>query len=704
MADTIYESWETKLTELNNVEADKPADLHAKKNAIFALNCDDLRQIPGRIIHDDHRIVLSAPEIIIGDVNLGGILSPTSKGKIIIRGRDVSVESAGDAGSIAMRATKISQTAEDPGVDGMEHCVKSTSQIVSQACDIVLQSDDIPDNGTFPTPKTAGKGGIAVCAKNNVKVTAQKSCKTIKDDLDQEIAALEAKKGRLESDVKDNLNAFKELRKEFEKLSDMRDKIIKEEDNALRIDYLDLDELNILIDEVTMQLSKNLYEYSLRIAELKGVTHRSTSLKAQKNAVKAEDKFKEESTSTAITIASEKVSITSSDGDGNIRTNKDAGVTIAANDMKVQSAIDDKGSLESKGQMSVNMHKVLITTAGKKVEDGKPEHIEYKADGDVIITSKNIKLQTIDTEDDGKKFIDKGLTENGKIIIRSKGIGLSTVNTSDYESDDEGKAKKATYKPEGSISLYTKDYLLTSAEQQIENGKRKIGDITKGSRVVMRSETYSICANDKEGKAIGSININAKDVYVRSVDVDPKDTNIKKVAEGGTVKIGGERAGIYGEKKILLSSHENLSVIAKKNLSLRGDETAELKQGKGLLTIKGDETTLSGSKNTLHGETLIKVLQSPSITGDNVTISKAMKAPNFTDSVMVDTKDKSGASAKIDDSEDKKEDPNENQAVPGAVVTDEEQQKLDKQNPNEPPVEHEMNQKMDGNDETEGKQ
>ena len=81
-----------------------------------------------------------------------------------------------------------------------------------------------------------------------------------------------------------------------------------------------------------------------------------------------------------------------------------------------------------------------------------------------------------------------------------------------------------------------------------------------------------------------------------------------------------------------------------------------------------------------------------------------MKAPNFTDSVMVDTQDKSGASAKIDDSEDKKEDPNKNQVVPGAVVTDEEQQKLDKQNPNEPPVEHEMNQKMDGNDETEGKQ
>ena len=160
--------------------------------------------------------------------------------------------------------------------------------------------------------------------------------------------------------------------------------------------------------------------------------------------------------------------------------------------------------------------------------------------------------------------------------------------------------------------------------------------------------------------------------------------------------LGAENTSLMAEKKVLIASTEDTRVIAKKTLSLRGNETAELKQDKGLLTISGGDTTLSGGKNTLHGETTINVLQSPSVTADNLTISKALKAPNFTDSVMVDTKNKSGASAKIDDSEEDKNDPNKDQVIPGAAVTDEEQKKAAEENPAEVPVDHAMQQKMSG--------
>ena len=699
MANTVHQNWETALTNLNSADASDLTAVHAKKDELFALNSDDVRKIPGRIIHDDHRIVLSAPEIIIGDVNLGGILSPTGKGKIIIRGRDIAVESTGDAGSIGMRAPKITQIAEDPGVDGMEHDVKDTSQIVSQARGIVLQSDDVPANGAFRAPKAAENGGIVMHAEKTVQVVAQKSWTAIQAELDAEIANITTQKGNIETEVNNNMTAFKKLREEFDKISEKREKLVNEEEDTLRVDYRDLDELNILLDEMGMQLSKNLYEHSLKIAELKGLVRKIDSLKAQKDAVKAAaadvNKFKENPTGTSVTIASETVSISSTDGDGNIRTTDGAGVTVASNDVKIQSSSDDTGSLEASGQMSVNMRNVLITTASQKVEAGKPEHIEYKSEGDVVITSKNIKLQTVNSEVDGDKFIDKGLAEDSKIIIRSNSVNLSTVNTTGYESQDDGKPKNCTYTPAGKISLYTKDILVDSIERKIENGAFKTTDIVKGSNITIRNENFHVNATDKDGKSTGSIILNAKNIDVRAADIDPKSGEVKKAAEGGTVQVGGEKSGIYGEKKILLVSKEDFNIIAKKKLSLRGDDTAELKQGKGLLTISGGDTTLSGGKNTLHGDTTINVLQSPSITGDNVTISKALKAPNFTDSIMVDTKNKSGASAKIDDSEDEKNDPNKNLKITGAVVSDDENKKLSTAKAEEAPTDQGMHHKMD---------
>lgn len=696
MANNVYQDWEQALTELKDADAADLAAVRAKKDTLFALNSDEVKKLPGRFIYDDHRIVLSAPEIIIGDVNLGGILSSNGKGKVIIRGHDISVESTGDAGSIGMRAPKITQIAEDPGVDGQEHDVKGTSQIVSQARGIVLQSDDVPADGAFRTPKAAENGGIAMRAEKTIQVIAQKSWTAIQNELETEITEVTTRKGNLETEISNNLDAFKTLREEFDNISKKREKLLEKEEDALRIDYRDADELNILLDEMAIQLSKNLYEYTLKIAELKGVVRKLNSLKAQKDAVKTgaadADKFKENPTGTSITIASEKVSITSNDADGNIRTNEGAGVTIAANDMKVQGALEGEGDLDATGQMSVNMSKVFITTANRKVDQENPEHIEYKANGDVVITSKNIKLQTIDSEINGAKFIDKGLTNNGKITIRAKGIGLSTVNTSGYESNDEGKPTKATYKPEGKITLYTKDYELTSAESSIDDGKLVAGGIVENSNIVMRAENFTLSTTNKDGKATGSLSINAKKVDVRSVDIDPKTAELKEAAEGGTIQLTAEKAGINGRKKVLLFSKEDQSIIAKKKLSLRGDETAELKQGKGLLTINGGDTTLSGGKNTLHGDTTINVLQSPSITGDNVTISKALKAPNFTDSVMVDTKNKSGASAKIDDSEEDKNDPNKGEKLSG--VGNEEVEKKLNEEPIEVPIDDDMSRQQ----------
>ena len=94
-----------------------------------------------------------------------------------------------------------------------------------------------------------------------------------------------------------------------------------------------------------------------------------------------------------------------------------------------------------------------LSTAGRsgveQEDDGTLKAAKLPAEGDVIITSKNITMQTIDAEVADKKYKDTGLAKDGSITIRSKSIGLSNINTTDVEADDKGKVTKATYKPEG---------------------------------------------------------------------------------------------------------------------------------------------------------------------------------------------------------------------------------------------------------------
>ena len=75
----------------------------------------------GRYIRDDQRLVLSAPEIIIGDVDPFGVMNEFTRSKVILRGSVVSLEAPGEVGRVNLRASTIYERAENPGIDGLEH-------------------------------------------------------------------------------------------------------------------------------------------------------------------------------------------------------------------------------------------------------------------------------------------------------------------------------------------------------------------------------------------------------------------------------------------------------------------------------------------------------------------------------------------------------------------------------------------------------
>jgi hypothetical protein len=663
--DSKYKSWEDQLKKLKDDFEKELAAVRAAKVAIYEEKSDKLQKLPGKYIQDDERIILSAPEIIIGNVNMGGMLNPGGSSNLIIRGNNVFLEGVGNSGQVTMRAPSISQIAEDPGIDGEEHVVCATSKIVSQATEITIDSSTVPNGGTFLTPDTTPVGSVSIRADKDININAVKSKNKLaakaKEVTDQ--WASNAGKQKFKSDADDAFAQFEKDRKEIDKLLETRDKLVKkgkDDDNAIRTDYRDLDELNIRIDELSLDLAKRLYACSRMYARLAEGERRNKCLKALQDSLGgiSDDDFKKTKTETTVNINSEQINLKSVDGDGNDRTCADAGLSVKANSVRFDGIFNQEGVLEETNRLSVTMRNISVKSESKSNtqygEDGQLKSCDCPAVGSFVVRSKDIVLESTDYEMADKKYKEKSLNGNGSISLRSKKVELSTVGSSNVDIDDSGKLTKATYTSEGDIILSSKNVSIKSVDGKIEGDKYEETGLTPKGTFSVRAENFAFSATDKEGKAAGSASINAKEVIVRSTDVDPESKDIKQVAEGGKVEILAKDTLTYGADRSVTYSEKQTYVIGQEEASLHSGKLTELTQDGNVVRLEGGKVEISGSKNTLYGETTINVLKSPSITVDNLTASKAIKAPNLSDGVMVDTKNTSPSNAKSKAEEPKK--------------------------------------------------
>ena len=81
MADTIFSNWLTALQNLQSSVSKDLSEIRKQKAEIQQLKADILNEVArGKFIRDDERIVLSAPEIVIGNVDASGMLYGDSGG------------------------------------------------------------------------------------------------------------------------------------------------------------------------------------------------------------------------------------------------------------------------------------------------------------------------------------------------------------------------------------------------------------------------------------------------------------------------------------------------------------------------------------------------------------------------------------------------------------------------------------------------
>ena len=637
MADYIFSEWKQTLDDFRQSVQKDLEEIHKQKAQVQQMKTDIFNRIDaGKYYRDDHRIVISAPEIIIGNVDYSGDLLGCM-GKVVIKGSEVDLEGAGSTGAIVSRAPSIRQIAVDPGIDGQENVVCDTSEIVNQACDIVLQSDDAQDVFS-QAPIPAGRGGIRIHATKNMQIEAAVSAERRKKEIEDSVSLLSNQISDLEKQADDQKDTVKSC---FDKLEELLDKEKEINESGIftgRLASEDLIDLHDSMNAILPSLYQATTGYISTISSLAEANRKKTALEKEKDDIKTGDDFKNNTTGATMSIAAESISVATTDADGNLHTNEEAGISVRAPYMGV-SMLDDQGAIVEGSAFGVTSENVSLTTV-KPSEDGK----QHPTTGSVSILSKDISLASVDyeTEEIGKPFKENQLTADGKVSITAKTVEVSTANPKDIKVDEKGNKTGGEYVAEGSVIIKSKTLTVESFDYEVkDDGTVETKALAKDSKIAVRSEKMEFLAADTEGKATGSINLNAKAIAVKSMDVDKESLADSALAADSTMTLVSEKMYVGAKSKDVKSKKlqavsEEIGAFADKTLEIQQDD------GKAVVQLDGGNVSVGGSKTQVYGDTTINAkteikgdLKTPKATIDNIEAKSSFKSPNISDGMAV---------------------------------------------------------------------
>ena len=630
----IFDDWKDLLDEFQKCVDKDLAEIQKQKAEVQQMKEGLFNSLgDGLLYRDGNRIVISAPEIVIGNVDRTGTLQGGGIGKVIIRGSEVDIEGVGSTGSVVSRAPIIRQVAVDPGIDGRENVVCDTSQIVSQACDIVLHSSNATDVFS-QEPGLAGRGGVTIHADTNLNIEAAVSADKRKEDIENRVSALGDKSTNLKTQMQDQKKTVDDLFDQMAALLGNEDDYNQSTDYKLRSNVEDVMEIQEQIEALQPAIYGAVKTYLALISELAEVNRQKTALEAEKDAITTGDDFKNNTTGAMLNLNAESINIATIDGEGNLHTNDEAGIIVRTPRMSV-GMTDDEGKLVEGGSFGVAAENISLLT-----QDVSDDGSEFPTVGAVYIGSKNITLEAVDYKvDDNSLTIEKELTTDGSIQLKAKTVEVSTLNPKDIAYDSDGKLSSGEYTAEGDVVFKTKNLTVDSLDYEVSEGDLKMKAQTAGGTVSVRAEKTNFLSADAEGKATGSFTANAKAVTIKSMDVDKDSLADSALAAGSTMVLLSEK--MYAGAKSKDVKSKKVQVVSEE-IGVFADNTFEAQQGeaKAVVQLDGGKTSLGGDKMQIYGDTTIDAkteikdeLKAPKATIDNVEAKSSFKSPNIKDGV-----------------------------------------------------------------------
>ncbi|MGM9704005.1 MAG: hypothetical protein ACI3YZ_10760 [Prevotella sp.] len=568
----IIDDLRAALDDYNSKMEGELDELHRCKREVQELKNQIAEISKGiKFVRDDNMLIISAPKIMIGNVDPNGVLYPGGS-EVTLRASNISLEGTGGeegrGGSIRQRAASISTVAVDPGIDGKENVLLDESGIVFQARGITLQSEE--SEAVFVEPAPVGIG-LTLNSDTSIDIHATPANKTKKvriDDL----------KGELSTACKDVKKDVDKCKKDINKIFDNIAEMLEESyekyatEEAARTNHVEIRELQKNIKGKTEAMVSILNNYLSSMADYAELKRREKALDEIKTALDdnadAFEKDSESAINTNISLHAETVDVAAMDGDGNLRTNDAAGMSIQMPSLRFD-AVKDENTLLENGFLKVNAQTIELSTADDTVKKDDAKNGDKPAKGDVKITTKTFTVQAIDNELKDGKIEEKALTADSKITFRAQAIGMDTTDT-------EGNSS-------GSIALNAKDIKVASIN--VDKEKRTDKELAKDSQMLLLSDKMFVGKSDKDNTS-------------------------------QLVQVGSDKVAVFATTTAELQQGEAKAVVTLDggNVTLGGDK----------VELKGDTTI--GGKADIKGET-----KAPVGKFDNLEAGSSFKSPNISD-------------------------------------------------------------------------
>lgn len=549
-----FSDWKNALEDFQKSVEKDLEEIRMQKNEIQQMKTEIINRLgQGQYIRDNNRVIISAPEIVIGNVDKSGTLW-NGYSQVIIRANDVKLEGVGNgtigAGTIVSRASSIQQIAVDPGIDGMESVVKSTSEIISRANSITLQGDSTKDY--FPA-ETQRSEGILLSSDKIININSTKSCDNLKEQLEKKEKGLNTTISSLKKEMSEAKSKTSSI---FSKLNSLTEKDTMNNNlTDTRTNYLDIEELHKEFRQLSSSLYNSMNNYFNVLSRLAEANRQLNSVKKQKDEVdKLKSSFKEKTTNTFITLQSENINLTSIDGEGNLRTNDGAGINLEGKEISLSSYGND-GALIKESGIFMGSQKVEINTANPKISE---KNVDLPAEGNLRVVSKAIEVEAVDYETKDGKTEEKSLTKEGSFTVRAEKINLNATDT-------EGKAT-------GSIAANAKAVEVKAMD--VDKEKRTDKSLAAGSTLLLLAEKVYAGSKDKKTKS-KSVQVASDKVGLfgdTTVELQQDGKAILQLS-GGDASLSGSKTTFYGETtlqgKVTFKSDVTAGTVDMKNLKVQ---------------------------------------------------------------------------------------------------------------------------------------
>ncbi len=530
-----YKDWQKALSTFLESAEKELQDIRRSKAELQRMKREMVESFArGQYLRDEARLVISAPEIIIGNVDKDGTLKTGQPSRVIIRANSISEEGVGNdyaaSGTIVHKASQIRNVCVDPGIDGLEEVVGPVSEYTVQAQGIALRSENT--EGAFATGAGAAPGSITLRADNSVGIEAAVPCENLAKAIEDTVKEKKAAAATLKSAVTAKKKATDTLIGQLEEIVNSKTDYYDTDDHV-RANYIDLHDLQCTIDDLSNTLNSSLSDCVASLATLAELNRQVKCLEAKKKKIDGyKSDYKTKSTGAHVSIRAEHTVISSVDGDSNLRDNAGAGLSVQAHDVRFQ-ARDVKGATMDGSTFSVGVQDIVLDTSNPKI--GK-DTADMPAVGSVHITSKDIRLEAVDYEYKDKKVSEKALTKEGTIALRAETMTVGS-------NDTEGKAS-------GSFSVNSKAITLKAVD--VDKESRADQSLAKDSTMLLLADKMYLGSKNKDNQS-SALQLSSDKVGVfakTTAEIQQNDGKAALQLDGGNAALAGSKTALYGETEI----------------------------------------------------------------------------------------------------------------------------------------------------------